>query len=136
MMHISKGLWQGVIAATFGELPDSDSPLITKYREEAYGKFAAKDERWGLFYYAGILFAEPLVEAIKRCGRDLTRERLVAELESMRGFQGISGEVNYKPLDPENPYDCRQGVKETFLIQCMEGGASKKLTDWTYIEYP
>ena len=136
MMHISKGLWEGVIAATFGELPDSDSPLMKKYREEAYGEFAAKDERWGLFYYAGILFAEPLVEAIKRSGRDLTREKLVAELESMRGFQGISGEVNYKPLDPEDPYGCRQGVKETYLIQCLEGGASKKLTDWTYIEYP
>ncbi|MCF8061854.1 MAG: ABC transporter substrate-binding protein, partial [Deltaproteobacteria bacterium] len=39
MMHISKGLWEGVIAATFGELPDSDSALMKKYREEAYGKF-------------------------------------------------------------------------------------------------
>jgi branched-chain amino acid transport system substrate-binding protein len=136
MMHISKGLWQGVIAATFGELPDSDSPLMKKYREEAYGKFAAKDERWGLFYYAGILFAEPLVEGIKRCGRDLTRERLVQKLETMRGFRGISGEVNYKALDPDDPYGCRQGVKETYLIECLEGGASKKLTDWTYIEYP
>ncbi len=136
MMHISKGLWKDVIAATFGQLPDSDSALMKKYREEAYGKFAAKDERWGLFYYAGILFAEPLVEAIKRCGRDLTRERLVAQLEAMRGFQGISGEVNYKPLDPKDPYGCRQGVKETYLIQCLEGGESKKLTDWTYIEYP
>ncbi len=136
MMHISKGLWKGVIAATFGELPDSGSPLMKKYREDAYGEFAAKDERWGLFYYAGILFAEPLVEAIKRCGRDLTRERLVEKLETMRGFRGISGEVNYKPLDPDDPYGCRQGVKETYLIQCLEDGKSKKLTDWTYIEYP
>lgn len=136
MMHISKGLWEGVIAATFGELPDSDHPLMKKYREDAYGEFAAKDERWGLFYYAGILFAEPLVEAIKRCGRDLTRERLVEKLETMRGFKGISGEVNYLPLDLNDPYGSRQGVKETFLVQCVEGGAYKKLTDWTYIEYP
>ncbi|MEJ2124701.1 MAG: hypothetical protein P8Y47_07780, partial [Alphaproteobacteria bacterium] len=28
MMHISKGLWEGVICATFGELPDSDDPLL------------------------------------------------------------------------------------------------------------
>ena len=46
MMHISKGLWEGVICATFGELPDSDNPLIQKYKKDAYGKFAAKDERW------------------------------------------------------------------------------------------
>lgn len=136
MMHISKGLWEGVIAATFGDLPDSDAPLMKKYREDAYEEFAAKDERWGIFYYAGILFAEPLVEAIRRCGRDLTRERLVENLESMRGFQGISGEVNYLPLDPNDPYGSRQGVKETYLVQCLEGGKFKKLTDWTYIEYP
>ncbi|MFO7786039.1 MAG: ABC transporter substrate-binding protein [Desulfatiglandales bacterium] len=136
MMHISKGLWEGVIAATFGDLPDSDAPLMKKYREDAYEEFAAKDERWGIFYYAGIVFAEPLVEAIRRCGRDLTRERLVENLESMRGFQGISGEVNYLPLDPNDPYGSRQGVKETYLVQCLEGGKFKKLTDWTYIEYP
>jgi len=136
MMHLSKGLWKGLIAATFGELPDSDAPLMKKYREEAFGKFAAKDERWGLFFYAGILFSEPLVEGIKRCGRDLTRERLVAELEKMRGFQGISGEVSYKPLGTDTPYMCRQGVKETYLVQCLEDGKAKKLTDWTWIEYP
>ncbi|MEJ2023732.1 MAG: ABC transporter substrate-binding protein, partial [Deltaproteobacteria bacterium] len=71
MYKISKGLWQGVIAATFGELPNSNDPLLQKYKRDAYGKFAAKRERWGLFFYAGILFAEHLVEGIKRCGRDL-----------------------------------------------------------------
>ena len=54
----------------------------------------------------------------------------------MRGFQGISGEINYKALDPNDAYGSRQGVKETFLIECLEGGKSKKLTDWTWIEYP
>ncbi len=136
MMHISKGLWKGVIAATFGELPDSDSPLLKKYREEAYGKFAAKDERWGLFFYAGMLFAEPLVEGIRRCGEDLTREKLVSVLEGMSGFRGISGEVSYAPLDPDRPYESRQGVKETYLVQCLEDGSAKKLTDWTRFDYP
>ncbi|MFP4036746.1 MAG: ABC transporter substrate-binding protein [Desulfobacteraceae bacterium] len=136
MMQISKGLWKDVITAAFGELPDSDSPLMKKYREEVYGKFAAKDERWGLFFYAGILFAEPLVEGIRRCGDDLTRERLVSVLEEMRGFQGISGEVNYAPFDLDRPYESRQGVKETYIVQCLEEGKAKKLTDWTLIEYP
>lgn len=135
MMHISKGLWQGVIAATFAELPDSDNALLNKYKADAYGKFAAKDERWGLFYYAGIVFAEPLVEAIKRCGKDLTRERLVHELEGISGFRGISGQVDYKAFDPKDPYGSRQGVKEVFLVQCMEGGKGKKLTDWMHIDY-
>jgi hypothetical protein len=29
-----------------------------------------------------------------------------------------------KPFDPKNPYECRQGVKETFLIQCLAGGGA------------
>ncbi len=33
MMHISKGLWKGVIAATFAELPDSPHPPDAKVQE-------------------------------------------------------------------------------------------------------
>ncbi len=136
MMHISKGLWQGVIAATFAETPDSDNALLQKYKKDAYEKFAAKGERWGLFYYAGIAFSEPFVEALKRSGRDLTRERLVAELEGLKNFQGISGKISYGKFNPENGYGTRQGVKEVFLVECLEGGKSKKLTDWITVEYP
>lgn len=129
MNYISKGLWEGVITATFGELPDSDDPLLQKYKKEAYGKFAAPKERWGLFFYAGILFAEPLVEAIKRSGRDLTRERLVKELEGLKNFKGIGPMVTYKPFDPGDP-DSRQGTHATFIVQCLKDGKAKKLTDW------
>jgi len=130
MIHISKGLWEGVICATFGELTDSDNPLMQHYKANAYGKFAAPKERWGLFYAAGILFAEPLVEAIKRCGKNLTRERLVVELEGLRNFKGIGPIVNYKPFDPNDPAS-RQGTNTTFLVECLQGGKAKKLTNWT-----
>lgn len=132
MMEISKGLWEGVITATFALLPDSDHPLMQKYKQQAFEQFAAQDERWGLFYYAGIAFAEPLVEAIKRCGRDLTRERLVTELEGLRNFQGISGEINYKPFDPDDMFS-RQGQNQAFLVKCLAGGKAEKLTDWITI---
>lgn len=133
MMAITKGLWKGVITATFGELPDSTSPLMQKYKKEAYGKFAAKGERWGLFYYAGILFAEPLVEAIKNCGRNLTRERLVKELEKLRNFQGIGGKVSYGVFNPRDPMGSRQGTNEIFIVECLDKGKAKKLTDWIVI---
>ena len=136
MMKISKGLWQGVVAATLGELPDSDNALLQKYKKDAYGKFAAKGERWGIFYYAGIVFTEPLVEGLKRCGRDLTRERLVKEMEGIRDFRGIGPKISYKPLDLNDPYGSRQGGKETFLVECLAGGKFKKLSDWLKIEYP
>jgi len=134
MYKISKGLWQGIIAATFGELPNSDNALLQKYKKDAYGKFAAKGERWGLFFYAGILFSEPLVEGIKRCGRDLTRERLVKELEGLKDFKGIGGNISYAPLDLAEPYKCRQGQKEVFLVKCLKDGKYEKLTGWMRIE--
>jgi ABC-type branched-subunit amino acid transport system substrate-binding protein len=136
MMHISKGLFQGVIATTFGELPDSTLPLMQKYKKDVHGQFAAKDERWGLFYYAGILFVEPLVEGLKRAGRNLTREGLISAMESIKGFKGIGGEISYGIFNPKNGYATRGGMKEIYMIQALEGGKAKKLTDWTKVSYP
>jgi ABC-type branched-subunit amino acid transport system substrate-binding protein len=128
MMTISKGLWKDAIVANFAEAPESDIPLMKKYKK-AFEKFAAKDERWGVFFYAGIGFVEPMVEGIKRCGRDLTRERFVKEMEGIKDFKGIFGKIDYSPYEPSDVYS-RQGQKAVFLSQCMEGGKSKQLTDW------
>jgi branched-chain amino acid transport system substrate-binding protein len=128
MMAISKGLWKDVIVANFGELPDSTSPLMQKYRK-AHEKYAAKDERWGVFFYAGFGFVEPMVEGLKRAGRDLTRERFVKEMEGLTNFKGVFGRIDYAPYEPNDVYS-RQGQKEVFLTQCLEDGKSKQLTDW------
>ncbi len=128
MMNISKGLWKDVVVANFAEAPDSKSPLMQKYKK-AFDKYAAKGERWGVFFYAGIGFVEPMVEGIRRCGRDLTRERFVKEMEGIHNLKGIFGRIAYSPYEPSDPY-CRQGQKEVYLSQCMEGGGSRPLTDW------
>jgi ABC-type branched-subunit amino acid transport system substrate-binding protein len=128
MFTITKGLWKGVIAATFGELPDSTSPLMLKYKK-AFDKFAAKDERWGIFFYAGIGFVEPMIEGLRRAGRDLTRERFVKEMEGIRDFKGVLGRIDYAPFEPSDVYS-RQGQKEVFLVECLDNGGYKQLTDW------
>jgi len=128
MMQISKGLWKDVIVANFGELPDSTTPLMLKYKK-AHEKFAAKDERWGVFFYAGIGFVEPMVEGLKRCGRDLTRERFVQAMEGIKGFKGIFGRIDYDKFEPNDMFS-RQGQREVFLTQCLDGGKAKQLTEW------
>ncbi|OGR15283.1 MAG: ABC transporter substrate-binding protein [Desulfobacula sp. GWF2_41_7] len=133
MMAITKGAWEGVICATFGELPDSDLPVMAKYKKEVFDKYAAKEERWGLFYYAGILFVEPMIEALKNTGPDLTREKFVTEMEKIKGFRGIGPEVNFKPYNKNDMYS-RQGASQTFLVQCLAGGKAKKLTEWMDIK--
>jgi branched-chain amino acid transport system substrate-binding protein len=128
MQTISKGLWTDVIVANFAEPPESNSPLMQKYKK-AFDKYAAKGERWGVFFYAGIGFVEPMVEGLKRCGKDLTRERFVKEMEGIKNFKGIFGRIDYSAFEPSDVYS-RQGQKEVFLSQCMADAKSKSLTGW------
>jgi ABC-type branched-subunit amino acid transport system substrate-binding protein len=119
MYKITKGLYKDVIFASFGEFLNSKHPLMKKYHE-AYKKFAPK-ERWGIFYYAGILFIEPMVEALKKCGRNLTVDNFVKAMESIKDFQGIGPKMSFGP-------DKRQGSRSFFLGKVLEGGNAEKLT--------
>ena len=119
MYKTTEGLYKDVIFSSFGELPDSTHPLMTKYHN-AQEKYAP-NERWGIFYYAGILFVEPLVEAIKRCGRDLTVDNFINAMESIKDFQGIGPKMSFGP-------DKRQGSRSFFIGRATEGGNAEKLT--------
>ena len=121
MYKISKGLYKDVIFVTFAELPGSQHPLMKKYKA-AHDKFAPKD-RWGIFYYAGIYFAEPMVEGLKRCGRNLTADNFVKAMNSIKDFQGIGPKISYGP-------DKKQGTRSLFLAKCLEGGKMERLSDW------
>jgi ABC-type branched-subunit amino acid transport system substrate-binding protein len=121
MYKISKGLFKDVILTTFGELPDSPSALMGKYKV-AHDKFAPKD-RWGIFFYAGFVFAEPMVEALKRAGRNLTADTFVTGMESLKDFQGIGPKISFAPNQ-------RQGVRSMYIAKCAEGGNLVQLSDW------
>ncbi len=121
MHNITKGLWEGVIFANFAEMPDSDHPLMKKYREAA--KKYAPDERWGVFFAAGFLFAEPMVEGLKRAGKDLTVENFIKAMESIKDFKGIGPTITFGPNQ-------RQGTRSVFLSQCVSATEAKQLTDW------
>ena len=136
MMKFSKGLWAGVITAGFGEPPESTNPTLQKYKKDAFEKFAAKGERWGTFYYAGMLFAEPFVEGLRRAGRDLTREKLVASMETIKDLQGIGGKISYGVFDPKFAFDTRQGTKQVFQAKCGPKAETIILKDWFSVAYP
>lgn len=121
MFRITKGLYKGVVCVTFAELPDSQHPLMIKYKR-AQERFAPTD-RWSMFFYAGIGFVEPMVEGLRRCGRDLTAESFVKAMETLKDFQGIGPKVTYGPNQ-------RQGTRSSFLAGCAEGGKIVRLSDW------
>jgi hypothetical protein len=107
---------------------------LAKYKKDAFDKYAAKDERWGLTYGVGFAYAEPLVEGLRRVGRNLTRERLVKAMEGIRNFQGTMGKISYKPFNPNDPL-CRLGQREVFIGQATKDGKTKILTDWIKTDY-
>ena len=121
MYKITKGLYKDVIFTSFGELPDSDHPLMKKYKE-AQEEFSPK-ERWGIFFYAGFLFVEPMVEGLKKCGRELTVDNFVKAMESIKDFQGIGPKISFGP-------NKRQGSRSVFIGQCTEDGGAVRLSDW------
>jgi branched-chain amino acid transport system substrate-binding protein len=122
MFKISGGLWEGVITGAFGEIPDSKHPLMVKYREAA--KRLAPQERWGTFYFAGILFADPIVEALKRVGRNLSTEALLKALNSFKDYQTIGPKINWTERQ-------HQGTDSVMIQKCGPGASYITLQDWT-----
>ena len=53
------------------------------------------------YYILSYVNAMVMVEAMKQCGDDLTRENLRAKLENLKGFatQGLTGEIGYSETD-------------------------------------
>jgi len=124
MLQMTKGLWAGTINSFFAELPDSDHPLMVKYRE--WHKKLEPQERWGVFYYAGMMFAEPFVEGLRRVGRNLTPETLVKAMETLKDWKGTGPPITYGPNE-------RQGGKHVFYGKVRPDGTVERLTDWVKI---
>ncbi len=124
MLQITKGLWAGMINSNFAELPDSNNPLMVKYRE--WHKKLEPQERWGVFYYAGIMFAEPFVEGVRRAGKNLTTENLVKAMETLKDWKGIGGPITYSATE-------RQGAKHVYYGKVRPDGTVERLTDWIRI---
>jgi branched-chain amino acid transport system substrate-binding protein len=122
MFKISGGLWEGVITGGFGEIPDSKNPLMVKYREAA--KRLSPEERWGTFYFGGILFADPIVEALKKAGRNLSTEAVVKALNSIRDYQTIGPKINWSEKQ-------HQGADSVLIQKCGPNASYIELQGWT-----
>jgi branched-chain amino acid transport system substrate-binding protein len=122
MFKITGGLWEGVITGNFGEIPDSKNPLMVKYREAA--KRLAPEERWGTFYSAGILFADPIVEALKKAGRNISTESVMKALNSINNYQTIGPKINWTEKQ-------HQGSDSIQIQKCGPNGSYIDLQGWT-----
>jgi len=122
MNKITGGLWEGMITGAFSLPPDSNQPLMRKYREAA--KKYAPEERWSTFFMAGILFAEPLIDALKRTGPKLSTEAALAQLNATKNFQGIGPPVTWTPR-------VHQGTDSIMIQKCGPNSTYITLQGWT-----
>lgn len=98
----------------------SDLPAMRRYREQMQ-KYFPKNEpnRYSISgYFAAMLFTE----GARRAGKNLTRDSLIAALESIRGFEsGL--------LPPVTIGADHETQKHGFWVR-VEKGRFKQLTDW------
>jgi branched-chain amino acid transport system permease protein len=73
--------------------------------------------------HAGFAFAEPLVAALEAGGPDVTTDKVIAQLNKMKGFKGIFGHITFTAKD-------HQGQKAVFIAEALKDGRTKKLSGW------
>jgi branched-chain amino acid transport system substrate-binding protein len=123
MSHITDGLWakEGVMTAAFTPPIDADTPLMNKYRDAAAR--LAPDERWGIFYLAGVVVAEPLMWALEEVGRDLSREAVRDALNSITNRQGVGPVLTWTE-------DSHLPPRKLQVWQCGPNAETIVVQDW------
>ena len=77
--------------------------------------------------FLGFINARVLVEGLRRCGRELTRERFLDAIESIQDFSvGIASPVSYGR-------DRRQGLDRVYFTR-FDRGRFHMVTDWAGIK--
>ncbi len=100
---------QGIVLTYPGPLPDEAPEALSEYSVFALG--AGISPRHVAFQLVALAAAQVLTEGLKRSGRDLSREGLVASLETLRRFPTIMGApVTFGP-------NRRNGSREATLVR-------------------
>ncbi len=130
MFKLAGESWDGAITSVASALPDAENESVAFYRE-VLAKYGGGKLPVGNFTLSGFLFAIPLVEAINKAGKDLTREKVYEALNSMQEWHGPAlhwkGENMGPPLTFSN--ERRLGNEQLFLVKA-KAGKWEKLTDW------
>ncbi len=101
------------ITSWLPEFNDTSNPKIVEY--QAFMKKYAPNEQIGGFSLSGYTQAQLMTEALKRAGKDLTREGLIQALESMQNWDGaVVPSISYSPTD-------HQGAESVFFQQATNG---------------
>lgn len=115
LFQLAGDAWEGTILASFLPLPGAD-PKATAVFQNIIMRYAPDAASQPFFALAGVAFAEPFVEALRRAGPQLSRERLISALESLQNYdQGLLDNVSFGPQQ-------RQGQNSIYLLLARDRG--------------
>ena len=121
MFKLTNGLWTGTITGGKMRAPDENAPIVIKYKEAA--KRLMPDQPFNAWFMSGIFFSEPLFEALKRVGPNLSKDALLRELNSIKNYRGLGATITWTPTE-------HQGVYETRIYKCGPKGEFIVLEDF------
>jgi branched-chain amino acid transport system substrate-binding protein len=110
-----------LIEAYLPAFDDLSNPKIVEY--QAFMTKYAPREQLGGFSESGYAYAQVMVEALKRGGKDLTRDSFLTNLDQMKNFTGsVVPSLSYSPTD-------HAGVKAAYF-QAAKGGKFVTVSDY------
>jgi branched-chain amino acid transport system substrate-binding protein len=123
MFRLAGEAWEGAIVASPYTL--YDAPEAAPYRE--FMQKYLPGEPIGGFSVGGYAMAEIMTEALRRAGRNVTRERLVEALETFENWNGVMAHhISWAPGK-------RQGQNSLFFARA-EKGRYVKISDWLRLQ--
>ncbi|ATW24749.1 ABC transporter substrate-binding protein [Candidatus Formimonas warabiya] len=106
---------EGAIFAAFFPLLDKDSDPRVKEHKDFVAQYSP-DKTPNSFTLYGQLYGEFIAEALKRAGKDLTREKVIEAIESMKNWnEGLAENVSFGP-DQHGP-----GGESLYFIKLENG---------------
>ena len=111
-----------VVTLVMPPYTDSEIPVVKEYLE-ALPKYYPADSA-NFVSLEGYVNAKVLVEGLKRAGKDLTREKYIDAVETVKaGEMGTGLHLNYGPYD-------HLGLDKVYISQ-IQDGKYKEVKDWS-----
>ena len=114
---------EGTLISSQALLPMSSEPSVVKYREILKKHFPKAVP--GYMSQVGITAARVFTEGLRKAGRNLTRDKLIKGLESMKNYEtGMWSPISYSPTNHLGTNTC--------FISKVDCGKFVKLTDYRH----
>lgn len=122
MHNITKGAWEGVYFSYASPVLFSNTENETVARYKAAYEKKYPEDRWNNFAYTGMLLMEPMGEALKRSGQELTREGLLETFSQMNDFTNSVG------LPISFSGEQHLGTNSIYVMRCISATEAENIS--------